>query len=192
MAIISTITIGSTDYSVYALTSDPVADADAYLAARIGSTWATATTLQKQQSIITAARVLDRSVRWVGTKTVASQAREFPRDGMINGCTGEAITDGTIPDDIAYAEFELAGLLFTDASIADSTGTGSNVRRVKAGSAEVEFFQSTIDVEFSTRLPTPVNDLARCYMQSSNVGLSTRFGDEVCEDYDSDDYDTIL
>ena len=181
MAIISTITIGSDVFSVYATTSDPVADADSYLAARIGETWSTATTLQKQQSIISAARMLDRAVNWSGEKTVAGQPREWPRDGAT--CDGEAVTDGTTPDDLATAEFELANILFLDATAQDTSGTGSNVKRVKAGSAEVEFFTPTIGVDGGeTRLPTTVNDLVVCYMDASSV-TTTSFG---TDDSDND------
>ncbi len=190
MAVISTITIGADTFSVYALTADPVADADSYLAARIGSTWSAATTLEKQQSIISAARMLDRSVNWSGEKTVATQPREWPRDGAT--CDSESVTDGTTPDVIATAEFELANILFLDATVQDSAGTGSNVKVVKAGSATVEFFTPTIGVEGGeTRLPTTVNDLVMCYLDSSVV-TSTSFGTDDSDNdpgYDKDCFD---
>lgn len=189
MATTATITIGTTDYTVYSLTSDAVQDADDYLAAKIGSTWSTASTLQKQQALISAARMMDRVVPWSGTKTSAAQALEWPRDDAINGCTGESVTDGTIPDEIAEAEFELANQLFLDSTLADGTGTGSNVKRVKAGSAEVEFFTPTIDSEYNTRLPVAANDLARCFMDNTGT-FGTRFGTASSDPgYTKDDFD---
>lgn len=192
MAVISTITIGSDTFSVYALTADPVADADSYLAAKIGSTWSTATTLQKQQCIISAARMMDRSVLWSGDKTSASQPREWPRDNAKDGCNGDAaVPDGTTPDAIALGEFELADVLFLDSTVQSSTGTGSNVKKVKAGSAEVEFFTGTSGTTDETRLPTVCNDLVHCYVEGSDVA-STSWGTDAADadaGYEADDFD---
>lgn len=168
MAVVETITIGAVNYSVYGLGSaDPVGDADDYLAARIGSTWSTATTLQKQQAIVTAARLLDRAVFWSGSRTAPAQALEWPRDNAQNACTGEAVADGTIPDEIAEGQFELAYALFLDSSVQDAKGTGSNVKRVGAGSASVEFFAPTNDPLFETRLPQQVHDIVSCFFDGA-------------------------
>jgi len=190
MAQVSTITIGAVNYSVYALTADPVQDADDYLGARIGNTWSTATTLQKQQAIITATRVLDRAVFWSGTRTdpTTPQPLEWPRDSAKNGCTGEAVPDGTIPDEIAHGTFELAYLLFLDATLQESAGTGSNVKRVKAGSAEVEFFTPTLGSGEETRLPQSVHDIVSFDGASGLTGFSTGTSTTEGEScFDSDD-----
>lgn len=192
MAIISTITIGSDTFSVYALTADPVADADSYLAAKIGSTWSTASTLQKQQALVSAARMMDRAVSWSGDKTVDAQPREWPRDGAKDGCNGdEAVPDGTTPDAIAHGEFELADALFLDATVQASTGTGSNVKSVKAGSAKVEFFTGTAGTTDETRLPTVVNDLVSCFIEGSAVAGGSFGTDDADGDpgYCQDDFD---
>lgn len=192
MAIISTITINTVVYSVYALTADPVSDADDYLAVKIGSTWDSATTLQKQQALVSAARFMDRAVFWSGDKTSDAQPREWPRDGATDGCNGDAaVTDGTTPDAIAHGEFELADLLFLDATIQASSGTGSNVKKVKAGSTEVQFFSGTSGTSEETRLPTEVNDLVSCFIEGSEVagfswGTTDADGDTG---YTEDDFD---
>lgn len=188
VAIVSTLTIGGDTYSVYALTADPVADATSYLAARIGSTWATATTLQKQQALVSAARMLDRAVSWSGTKTDPAQPLQWPRDSAMDDCTGEPVTDGTIPDAIAFGEFELADILFRDATVQDSAGTGSNIKRVAAGSASVEFFTPTIDSGADLRLPVPVNDLVGCFFATlDGLGGSTAFGTDAESAFDDPD-----
>lgn len=190
MGAVETITIGSDTFSVYGLgNADPVADADSYLAAKIGSTWSTATTLQKQQSIISAARLIDRAVNFSGTKTVATQPRDWPRDGA--DCDGTAVTDGTTPDDIANAQFELADLLFLDSSILDASGTGSNIKRVKAGSAEVENFAPTNDPNFETRLPQPVHDIIGCYVATPTGLGSTSYGTTDADGASSFDCETF-
>lgn len=175
MAVVSTITIGSVVHSVYALTADPVQDADDHLGAQIGSTWSTATTLQKQQALVSAVRFIDRAVNWTGAKSVSSQPLEWPRDGA--SCDGVAVTDGTIPDAFAAATFEMAQILFDDATVQASSGSGSNVKRVKAGSAEVEFFTPTSgDPNLETRFPQIVNDLIGCYVEAATGLGSTSFG----------------
>ncbi len=187
MAVISTITIGSDVFSVYALTADPVADADSYLAARIGETWSGASTLNKQQALISAARMLDRAVLWSGIPTVEGQAREWPRDGAT--CNGDTVTNGTIPDDIATAEFELANILFLDATVQDTSSTGSNTKSVKTGSVKIEFFNGADGSE--PRLPATVNDLIVCYIDVTS-GITTAFGvDDSDNDpgYDKDCFD---
>lgn len=191
MAIISTITISTVVYSVYAETADPVQDALDYLVGKIGSTFADATQLQQEQALISAARMLDRSVEFTGDETTSGQPRAWPRDGAANNCTGEDVTDGTTPDDIAFAEYELADILWLDADVAASSGTGSNVKRVKASSAEVEFFTGTSGTGDETRLPTVVNDLAGCYVENSGIsGGSWGTSDaEGVVGYDPDDFD---
>ena len=192
MATIETITIGSDTFSAYAhLTTDPVADADSYLAAKIGSTWSTFTTLKKQQSVISAARMLNTAVEWTGTKTVSTQPLAWPRDNATNACTSTAVTDGTTPDEIAFAQYELAQILGDDATVAASAGTGSNIKRVKAGSAEVEFVSSTIGTSQDTRLPPIVNDLAGCFIEGvcsygGSYGTTT---DDADPGYCKDDFD---
>ena len=192
MASIETITIGANTYSVYGLgNADPVADADEYFAATIGETWSALTTLQKQQSIISAARLMDRALLFSGSKTVAGQARAWPRDGATNSCTSTAVADGTTPDDIAHGEFELAMALAADPTLLTSSGSGTNTKRVKAGSAEVEFFQPTIGTNDETRLPQNVHDLLACYRDGSNIlpssgSLSSGTGDSTSFDADAD------
>lgn len=169
MGMVSTITIGADTFSVYALTADPVADANSYFAARLGaSTWTAATTLQKQQSLITAARMLDRRAIFTGTKTNPSQPLEWPRDNATS--CGEAVPNGTVPDDIVLAEFELALALLINESIQASASTGSNIKSVRAGSAGVEFFLPTVGTSLATQFPQPVHELLHCYL----VGFSTR------------------
>lgn len=191
MAQISTITIGSVVHSVYAESADPVQDALDFLAAKIGSTFSTGTTLQQQQALISAARMIDRTVQFTGDETTPGQPRAWPRDGATNNCTTEAVTDGTTPDDIAFGQYELADILFLDADVAASSGSGSNVKRVKAGSAEVEFFTGTAGGNEETRLPTVVNDIVGCYAEQSGISGSS-FGTSDADGvvgYGKDDFD---
>ena len=179
MAVIATITIVEA-YTVYGITSDAVQDADDYFAARIDvAEWDAAVTLGKQQAIITAARMIDRQI-WSGDKTVTAQFNDWPRDSAT--CRGTAVTDGTIPDDIAYGEFELALALLKDADVQNNSSAGSNVRRAKAGSAEVEFFAPTTNTSSDTRFPTVVHELIGCYMEGNAATTAQPYGQGSTED----------
>lgn len=195
---VETITIGSDTFSVYGQgNADPVADADSYFAAVFGETWSALTTLQKQQALVSAARLMDRAVLWSGSKSVATQPRQWPRDGATDACTGTSVTDGTIPDGIVFGQFELAGSIAADSGLLSSPGSGSNTKRVKAGSAEVEFFSPTQGTNLETRLPQNVHDLVACFRDGaggilpSSGSLSSGTGDDSafddCNQHDLDE-----
>jgi hypothetical protein len=98
------------------------------------------------------------------------------------------VTDGTTPDNIAYASFYLAGAVAQDADAAESTGTGSNVKEAKAGSAAVSFFSGTLDS--GTRLPQPAHDFLGCYLESAATiitPVSTGVSDD--SEFDCDDFE---
>ncbi len=178
MGTVATITIGADSYSAYGLTSDPVADAKSYFKARLGTTsWDSADTSTKKSALISATRMIDRRPLYSGAKTVSAQDLEWPRDGAT--WRDDAVVDGTTPDNIALASFELALSLLEDESIQDSAGTGSNVRRAKAGSAEVEFFVPTVGGSSETQFPQVVHELIAGFFSGSNTGLGAPFASGV-------------
>ena len=169
---VETVTIGANTYSVYGLgNADPVADATEYFAARLGAaSWTAASADEKSQALVTAVRMMDRAVTWTGTKTVTSQALAWPRDSAT--CSGTAVDDGTIPDAVVYGSFELALALLEDEAIQDNPSSGSNLKRAKAGSAEVEFFRPTQGQPgLDNRFPVIVHELISCYFAGDTVGL---------------------
>lgn len=135
---ISTITISTVDYVGYA----SVAEADAYLAvdpARAAA-WAALTTDQKGGNLVAATRRLDL-LSWQGEKTGgASQENEWPRTGLTYP-DGTPVSTTEVPKAVENACVLLAGSVALDADVADAGTSGSNVKRAKAGSAEVEFFR---------------------------------------------------
>jgi hypothetical protein len=167
MGQVATITISGVNHSVYAITSNAVTDADAYFGARLGATaWTGSATLGKQQALVSARRMMDRRAKFNGTKTVASQDTEFPRNSATK--CGEAVPDGTVPDDIVYGQFELALSLLVDAEIQNAPNNGSNVESVKAGSAAVSFFVPTATSGDASIFPTAVMELVQCYLDSAD------------------------
>lgn len=88
-----------TDFTSY---STP-ADADNYFQTRLySSVWlANSNTLQKQQAMNDATRIIDQ-FRFIGTKTDPAQLHEWPRDGIFN------LDSAIIPPQILQAQFEMA------------------------------------------------------------------------------------
>ena len=191
MGTIATVTIGTDVFSVYAITTDAVVDATAFFNGQLGAAtaaWTAATADNKKRSLVMAANWIDRAMVFSGEKTVSTQARAWPRDGAT--CNGEAITDGTTPSEVAYAEFVLAGILLQDATAADSAGTGSNIKSVGAGSAQVSFFSPTVGGPTDVRLPVPAWDYLKCLVGStSSLGAALANGTDVCSDFTADDWE---
>ena len=175
MGTVATVTVGADTVSVYGLTTDPVTDATSWFNTRLGAdatAWATASADNRARALVTAADWMDRALRsqLSGEKTSDTQPREWPRDGAT--CSGTAVPDGTTPDNVAYAEFWLAGQLILNSSLATGSGTGSNVKSVKAGSAAVSFFQPTIGAATDTRLPIVAMDYLRCFFDGAGTSLA--------------------
>jgi len=137
---ISTITINAIDYIAYA----SVAEADAYLAVDPvrGAAWDVLTDDQKGARLVSATRRLDL-LAWAGEKTGgASQENAWPRTGVTYP-DGTAVPDDEVPLEVENATILLAGTINLTASAANAGTSGNNKKRVKAGSAEVEYFRPT-------------------------------------------------
>lgn len=180
MGLVSTVTIGTDVFSVYALTADPVADATSFWNGRLGAdsaAWTAATSDNKKRALVMASDWIDRALGelFSGEKTVDSQPRAFPRDGA--SYCGVAVADGTTPDALAYATFWLAGQLLLDATLASGSGSGSNIKQAVAGSASVTFFQPTINSTKDTRLPITAMDYLKCLLSgagsAAGVGMAS-------------------
>lgn len=91
------------------------------------------------RTLISAQRIFDR-LPWIGSVTVEGQPNSWPRTG-IPGVVDDTIT----PEPIIFGLIELAMLLAQDSEIANTTNSGSNVKRAKGGDAEVWFFRNTED-----------------------------------------------
>ncbi len=131
------ITIGSDTYDVYVT----VAMADTYLKAdpQYGPTWETLTEDDKGINIVSATRSLDRN-NWEGERTDPAQPLDWPRTGVTDS-EGNPVDSAAVPTEIEDACSLIAGMIAQDAKQANDASTGSNTRRVKAGTAEVEFFR---------------------------------------------------
>ena len=166
---ITTITINTIDYIAYA----SLVEANIYLAAdpTRSAAWNALTDDQKSINLVAATRRLDL-LEYSGEKTGGrTQEREWPRTGAT--CDGVDIgTTTDVPIEIQNATALLAGSITLDATASNAGTSGSNIERVKAGSAEVQFFspQQGVAVQDQT-----VFNLVQCLLQG-NTGAGAGFG----------------
>ena len=175
-----TLDLDGNDYSVYG----SEAEAKVYFAASINSeNWNSSDPNRRKKAQVSATRNFNRQ-RWEGTITVPGQVLAWPRTGVTD-LEGVAVDENTIPVEVEEASYELALSFLTDATVEESTNSGSNLKRVKAGSAEVEFFKPTK----GTRFPSKVQELLRPFI-ASNVSLTgTVSGCDEVTGFDPDAYD---
>lgn len=132
MASVSSLSIGSNSYPVYAT----VAVADAYLGADpvLGPVWEALTTDAKGRYIVLATRRMD-VVNWRGDKTESDQVTQWPRTGV----TG--VEDDELPLALQQACCQLAGEAANGVDLANYTSSAGKEKSIKAGSVSVENFR---------------------------------------------------
>lgn len=174
---ISTITISAINYTAYA----SVTEADAYLAVDPvrATTWAALSTDQKGQMLVAATRRLDYFT-WEGTKTGAEGVQEnaWPRTS-VDYPDGTAVSTSEVPIEIENATILLAGTIAITSTVANVGTSGSNIERVKAGSAEVEFFKPTTGVRLQDETAFNLIKIFFGNDPSTDVGTLASGSDEV-------------
>jgi hypothetical protein len=128
-------TAGSTSANSYIT----IADADTFFESHLyADDWNDADTTQKCQALQMATRLLDQWFEWAGSVTDGDQALLWPRSAVI-GPDGYLEANDTIPVRIEQGTAELARNLIIKDRTADNETEAQGVKRVKAGSVEVEF-----------------------------------------------------
>lgn len=151
-------TITATSGSASANSYSTIADADAYFATHLyASAWTDQGATEKCQALQMATRLLDQWFDWTGVTASGDQALLWPRVDVI-GPNGYLEASDAIPTRIAQACAELAKALLTSDRTADSETETQGVKRVKAGSVEVEF--SAVSAK---PIPDAVVALVTCY-----------------------------
>jgi len=138
---ITTITIETVDYTAYAsvvqadalLNTDPVRE----------TTWEALSTDEKGKRLVAATRRLNM-LNWQGSKTGGddAQTNAFPRTGLTYP-DGSAVSTSEVPQEIEDACILLAGTIAISAAKAQAGTSGNEKKRLKAGSAEIEYFRPT-------------------------------------------------
>lgn len=110
-----------------------------------------------------------------------------------SGQISRFVTDGyklplasIIPDALKRATCELALMMLVDVDTVTNSDTGQNIRRVKAGSAEVEFIRGTK----GSRFPKVVMDiLIEAGMVSVGGSSGESYGTDLCSTFESSNFD---
>jgi len=114
---------------------------------------ATSTQLEVEQRMIQATRLLQSSFDWVGEALFDNQSLIAPRIGWKNR-NGKAIPSNVIPQELKDAESELTLQIGVSDLLANNEAADKGIKRVKAGSVEVEFQSVTSSVEVMDALLT--------------------------------------
>ena len=101
------------------------------------STWTNKTDDQKKRALISATRWIDTLV-FYGDRCDESQALKFPRTNY--QVDGVELSCSTIPNNIKYAQYELARALANETdAMTGNTGTDGNIEQVKLGDIQVKY-----------------------------------------------------
>lgn len=122
------------------------------------------------------------------TLTFKAQEAQHPRAGLVT-CGGVAVDENTVALQVEEAQIELAFDLTQDTTLETKPNQGSNIKKVGAGSAEVEFFRPTNGVGQASRFPPVVQELLRCFLGGSNQSQSGAIATGTCERSQFDDCD---
>lgn len=162
---LTNITIGGETYVSYAT----VAEADAYLAVdpTRGPSWSPLTNDEKGTFLVSATRRLDL-LNWKGEKTGgATQENEWPRTGVTYE-DGTPVPTNDVPKEVENACILTAGSINLDPEVSNQGGTGTNTKKVEAGSAKVTFFRPQSGVAYQD---TTAYTLIRPFLESSTSTL---------------------
>lgn len=157
----ATVQIDSLEFDTYA----SLADADEYLAGDASAaSWRAVTTEDNDRgrALVTATRLIDRT-GWGGEKTDVDQIHAFPRTGFPD------FDEDIVPQAVIDASILLARDIQAGSSVDSQAVTGSNVRRQKAGSVEIEYFNPNLLTDPS-RFPTAVEELLAPFLPSVTFG----------------------
>ena len=101
------------------------------------STWTDKTDDQKNRALIDATRWID-TLNFYGTRCDNGQALKFPRNNYT--IDNVELTCTTIPNNIKYAQYELARALANDTSaVTGTTGKDGNFSEVQLGDLQVKY-----------------------------------------------------
>lgn len=145
-----------------------LADAETYFEGRANkSTWSDATDANKNIALVDAARQLDALVDWYGSRATEDQSMRWPRYGAYDR-DGWAFDSDEIPTELQEAQCELAIAILAEDRTDDPDGIG--LKRVKAGSVEVEFNSAVSKPVIPTIIKRLIGHLGR-FTGTSSVRL---------------------
>jgi hypothetical protein len=125
-----------------------LAEADAYheTVYHPDDPWPTATdgvTIDKKnRALIMATQLLINMVEWSGYQTTVTQRLPWPRTGMLQRSGLAYVSSTVIPEEVKFAQFELARLLIAGERTAESEVAENGITYLRAGSVTLKFKDS--------------------------------------------------
>lgn len=129
--------------------------------------WNDTTTERREQALVTATRMIDRQ-NWKGQKTDPAQPLAWPRTGVTRN-DGSTVDPNTLPPELILATYELALALLDNVAVQSQGDTGSNIKSLGAGSAQLSFFRPTT----GTRFPTIIQELMGQFLSATGLPIGT-------------------
>ena len=112
---------GKADANAYA----NVADGDAYHAGHLYATaWTAASADQKAVALVMASRLIDAEYQFGGTRSVATQSLQWPREDCPDPDAGDMVAETMVPKAVVEAACELARELIIADRTAAPAGEG--------------------------------------------------------------------
>lgn len=95
----------------------------------------------------------------------------FPRSGLLLCGSDEPAIETGFPDPLKAAQFELAYDISLSVAAETAGGVGSNLKRAKADTVEVEFFRPTggVNGDGSARFPSYILELIGCWLDGAGA-----------------------
>lgn len=149
-------TVGDPDANSYVT----VAEATAYFGDSFGKgLWTTASQTDREALVITASRMLDQYILWIGEKASEDQGMEWPRKGT-------KYADDIIPSKVKYATYELAYYILENNGVSFSNQA---IDSVKVGPISVDFTANSVDAGIPSFIENLIGDLGSPILVGNNT-----------------------
>jgi len=159
-----------------------------YFADRLeGAEWVASS--NQAGALVSAFDLLQRQ-KWQGAKYDEATVPDWPRTGLVDQEGTEIVPASNTdwPQFILDAQCQLALALIIDPTLSTKSGTADNTKRLKAGSAEIEFFGTA---DSGVRFPPQVWELLGMYLQGSGNTWRNPFVSDVEATSSLNDYTTL-
>jgi hypothetical protein len=143
----------------------------------LSATWLALDSTAQENFLMWATRLLDQRAYYNGSKTFATSALRWPRQGVCDR-DGIALAYDKVPRIIRAVTFEVANHLATkglDPSAQPSSLATGNIKRLKADVVEIEYSTKTVSSETALYFPFGINQMLQP-LGSLQLGTGARFG----------------
>ena len=135
MAITIVATAGASNANSYATELE----AETYMESRLHKdAWDDAGGDEKKAALVWAGRLIDRTIRFNGTKVSESQSMAWPRSGLTDE-SGFSVSEASVPQIIKDLQVELAFLLLSTDRTKESDAAAAGLTSLRAGPVSLSF-----------------------------------------------------